>query len=170
MFSAENIHYEMSDKVQGIGVGGIGAFHLLATRIGLQKCVDEKLNFLKRHLPYQESDHVLNIAYNILLSGTCLGDIELLRNDENCVRALDAQRGVLCKLGLHGDCRFCMEHEVVVRAFDGGWASGTSPAVGGDGVPPIPQYLHQTPLPDRSRRSQNLRAKMRAGLSQQGQY
>jgi len=92
MFSAKNIHYEVSDKAGGIGVGGIGAFHLLATRIGLQKCLDEKLHLLKRHLPYHESDHVLNIAYNVLTSGKCLGDIHMLRNDNNYLNALDTQR------------------------------------------------------------------------------
>jgi hypothetical protein len=92
MFSAKNIHYEVSEKAGGIGVGGIGAFHVLATRMGLQKCVDEKLHLLKRHLPYHESDHILNIAYNVLVSGKSLGDIELLRNDENYLNALDAER------------------------------------------------------------------------------
>lgn len=90
--SAKNIHYEVTDKFGGMGVGGIGAFHLLATRIGLQECLDKGLGLLKRHLPYHESDHVLNIAYNILGSGSCLGDIELLRNDENYLNALGAQR------------------------------------------------------------------------------
>ena len=47
---------------------------------------------LKRHLPYQESDHVLNIAYNALSGGTCMEDIELRRNDEVYLDALGAQR------------------------------------------------------------------------------
>jgi hypothetical protein len=33
-------------------------------------------------MPYWESDHVLNIAYNVLLGGMRLEDIELRRNDE----------------------------------------------------------------------------------------
>ena len=47
---------------------------------------------LKIHLPYHESDHVLNIAYNALCNGTCLEDIELRRNDEAFLDALGAQR------------------------------------------------------------------------------
>jgi len=43
-------------------------------------------------LPYHESDHVLNIAYNILAGGTCLEDIELLRNNEIYLDALGAPR------------------------------------------------------------------------------
>ncbi len=37
---------------------------------------------LKRHLPDHESDHVLNIAFNILAGGQRLEHIELRRNDE----------------------------------------------------------------------------------------
>ena len=47
---------------------------------------------LKRHLPYHESDHVLNLAYNALLDGMRLQDIELLRNDEAFLDGLGAQR------------------------------------------------------------------------------
>ena len=43
-------------------------------------------------MPYHESDHVLNMAYNILSGGTCLEDIELWRNDEVYLDALGAQR------------------------------------------------------------------------------
>ena len=82
MFSASNIHYELSERTRGVGVGGIGAVHKFALASGLVKAIDERVDVLKVHLPYHESDHVLNIAYNILSGGTCLEDIELLRNDE----------------------------------------------------------------------------------------
>ena len=39
--------------------------------------IDGRLQLLKRHLPYHESDHVLNLAYNALLDGQRLEDIEL---------------------------------------------------------------------------------------------
>ena len=92
MFSATNIHYEMADRVHGLAYGGIGAMHLLARRIGLVEAIDRKLDLLKCHLPYHESDHVLNIAYNILCNGHCLEDIERLRNDEVYLDALGAER------------------------------------------------------------------------------
>jgi len=92
MLSASNIHYELSDKARGLGVGGIGALHLLARRVGLIERIDSELHLLKVHLPYHESDHVLNIAYNILSGGTCLEDVELRRNDEVYLDALGAQR------------------------------------------------------------------------------
>jgi hypothetical protein len=92
MFAARNIRYELSDRVRGLGSGGIGAVHLLAHRTGLIEAIDRHLHLLKLHLPYHESDHVLNIAYNVLAGGTCLEDLELLRNDEVYLDALGAQR------------------------------------------------------------------------------
>ena len=92
MFKANNIHYELSERTRGIGVGGIGAVHKLALASGLVEAIAEKVDVLKVHLPYHESDHVLNIAYNILSGGTCLEDIELLRNDEVYLDGLGAQR------------------------------------------------------------------------------
>ena len=77
MFKASNIHYELSERTRGVGVGGIGAMHKLALVSGLVKAIDEGVDVLKVHRPYHEPDHVLNMAYNILSGGTCLQDIEL---------------------------------------------------------------------------------------------
>ncbi|MCA1793958.1 MAG: IS1380 family transposase, partial [Desulfobacteraceae bacterium] len=68
-----------------------GLIHLLARNIGLFKEIDNNLELLKRHLPYHESDHVANMAYNILAGGTCLEDIELLRKNPAWLDALGAQ-------------------------------------------------------------------------------
>jgi hypothetical protein len=92
MFSARNIHYELSDRCRGITHGGIGAIHVLARQLGLIDAIDDRLHLLKIHLPYHESDHVLNLAYNALCDGTCLQDIELRRNDEVFLDALGARR------------------------------------------------------------------------------
>ena len=92
IFSAGNLQYDVSDKVHAIVHGGIGAIHALVDRIGLAKSIDENLHLLKIHLPYHESDHVLNIAYHALCDGTGLQDIELRRNDEAFLDALDVRR------------------------------------------------------------------------------
>ena len=92
MLTASNIHYDISRRTRALGSGGIGAMHLLARRTGLSAQIDASLPLLKKHLPYHESDHVLNIAFNILSGGSCLDDIELWRNDENYLNALGAQR------------------------------------------------------------------------------
>jgi len=92
MFTASNIHYDLTDKDRGLCEGGIGAMHLLVRRVGLIERIDQRLHVLKRHLPYHESDHVLNIPYNILSGGRCLDDLELRRNNENYLDALGAER------------------------------------------------------------------------------
>jgi hypothetical protein len=91
-FAARNIHYEVSAKTQAITCGGIGLFHALAQRLGLVQLLDQRLHLLKVHLPYHESDHVLNIAYNALCGGTRLQDIELRRRDEAFLDALETRR------------------------------------------------------------------------------
>lgn len=92
MFRAQNIQYEMAERTRAIDCGAIGAFHVLGRKTGLIKAIDESLHLLKRHLPYHESDHVLNLAYNTLSGGACLDAIELHRNDESYMDALGAER------------------------------------------------------------------------------
>ncbi|HMB04379.1 MAG TPA: IS1380 family transposase [Isosphaeraceae bacterium] len=92
MLAASNIHYELTDRTQAIAPGGIGAIHLLARRVGLIHDLDEGLHLLKRHLPYHESDHILNIAYNLLAGGSRLEHLEVRRNDEVYLDALGARR------------------------------------------------------------------------------
>jgi hypothetical protein len=110
-FKANNIHYETSSRVGAISCGGIGAMHLLAKCLGLVEAIDQRLQLLKIHLPYQDSDHVLNIAYNPLCGGTCLQDLELRRNDENYLNALGTRRipdpttaGDYCRRFTAADC------------------------------------------------------------------
>jgi hypothetical protein len=92
MMTATNIHYELADRVQGLAPGGIGAMMLVARSTGLIRDLDHNLHLLKRHLPYHESDHVLNLAFNILAGGRRLEHIELRRNDEVYLNALGAER------------------------------------------------------------------------------
>src|SRR3954471_16433253 len=110
MIAADNIHYELGERVQGLGPGGIGAMLLLARRTGLIADLDRDLHLLKRHQPYHESDHVLNIAFNLLAGGTRPEHLERLRNDEAYLDALDATRipdpttaSTFCRLSPRGD-------------------------------------------------------------------
>lgn len=92
MMNGGNIHYEMGEKTRGSIYGGIGAIHQMAHRLGLPKEINESVPLLKTHVPYWESDHVLNIAYNVSLGGMRLEDIDLRRNDEVFLDAVDADR------------------------------------------------------------------------------
>jgi hypothetical protein len=64
MLSASNIHYDMDGRNKGIANGGIGIIHQMAGKTGLVNEINARPELFKRHLPYYESDHVLNIAYN----------------------------------------------------------------------------------------------------------
>lgn len=92
VISASNIHYELADRTQAISAGGIGMVHQLVKRLGLDDAINQSLGIFKIYLPYSESDHVLNIAYNLLAGGTCLEHLELRRNDEVYLNALGALR------------------------------------------------------------------------------
>ena len=126
MFGAPNVHYEIADRTRGFGAGGIGAIHELARKTGLVKEIDKALQLLKVHLPYHESDHVLNIAYNTLAGGQCLEDLERLRNDEVYMDALGSGRipdpttaGDFCRRFKADDVEALMEaiNEVRLRVW-----------------------------------------------------
>jgi len=70
MLKASNIHYEMAERTAATSCGGIGAMHLLVQRLGLVEDMNRSLHLLKVHLPYHESDHVLNLTYNLLAGCT----------------------------------------------------------------------------------------------------
>jgi len=92
VLTASNIRYEFSSRLHGLAWGGIGAVHLLACRVGLPAAINRRLHLLKVHLPYHESDHVLAIPYNLLADGTCLEDLDTLRQNEAFLDALGAKR------------------------------------------------------------------------------
>jgi len=92
MMTATNIHYEPASRVRGLCAGGIGAILLLVQKIDLINEIDHNLHLLKRHLPYHDSDHVLNIAFNILVGGQRIEHLELRRNDVVYLDALGAER------------------------------------------------------------------------------
>ncbi len=109
MFTASNIHYEMAERTRAVSHGGIGAMHCSSKR-SVWPRPSTGPSLFKFHLPYHESDHVLNIAYNVLCEGTCLEHIELRRNDEAYLDALGARRipdpttaGDFCRRFREGD-------------------------------------------------------------------
>ncbi len=116
MMTASNIHYEIAERTRAIAPGGIGGVHLMAREIGLIDDIDESLHLLKRHLPYHESDHVLNIAYNLLAGGSRIEHLEVRRNDEVYLDALGATRipdpttaGDFCRRFAEGDVERLMD-------------------------------------------------------------
>ena len=91
MFTSGKIGYEIGGNVEATCFGGIAAVHRLVCRLGLAERIDADLELLKVYLPYHESDHVLNMAYNVACGGTRLEDIERLRHDTAYMNALGAK-------------------------------------------------------------------------------
>jgi hypothetical protein len=90
MFGTGKVHYEVGANTEAMNFGGIAPVHRLVTKLGLRSEIDSNLELLKVHLPYHESDHVLNMAYNVMCGGTRLEDIERLRHDVAYMNALGA--------------------------------------------------------------------------------
>jgi len=90
-FNAPQAKYEMGERVRVVPCGGLAAMHDLVRGMGLPGAIDEQLGILKRARPYRDSDHILNIAYNVLCGGQVLDDIELRRNDAAFLDMLGAE-------------------------------------------------------------------------------
>jgi len=90
MFTLGKITYEVGGYGEATPYGGLAAMHRLVTKLGLVEAINDNLQLLKIHLPYHESDHVLNLAYNVLCGGTRLEDIERLRHDVAYMNAVGA--------------------------------------------------------------------------------
>lgn len=92
MIRGANASYQLAEKSGGTAYGGMAAIDAFVKKIGLPNRIDQALHLFKRHMPYHESDHVLNLAYNALCGGTSLQDIELRRNDEFFLDSIGAER------------------------------------------------------------------------------
>lgn len=84
--------YEISNRVNAIECGGIGVMVQLVRHLGLPDSIDQAIDLLKRHRPYHDSDHVLNMTFNVLAGGHSLEDLELLRQNVAYMDALNAKR------------------------------------------------------------------------------
>ena len=91
VFGAGRVRYEIGARINAMSYGGIGVVRELVSKLGLAAEINRRLTLLKRHLPYHESDHVLNIAYNLLCGGTRLEDLGSLRNNAAYMDALGAE-------------------------------------------------------------------------------
>jgi hypothetical protein len=91
VMDTRGLKYELSDRSRGMAYGGVPLIVKIAHHVGLVEAIDRRVQLLKIHLPYHESDHVLNFAVNALCEGTCLEDMELRRNDDGFLDALGAE-------------------------------------------------------------------------------
>jgi hypothetical protein len=83
--------FDVAERIDAVPYGGLAAIHQLVERLGLLRRIDEALSLLKIHRPYSESNHVLNIVFNLLCGGRVLDDIEVRRNDAAFLDMLGAR-------------------------------------------------------------------------------
>ncbi len=92
VMSPGNIQYEISPRTTGINYGGLGLMVQHVKSLRLAEELDKHVHLLRVHRPYHESDHILNMTYNILTGGHCLEDLELRRQNIGYLNALNARR------------------------------------------------------------------------------
>ena len=90
-FNGPRAKYEIAERIRAVPCGGRPAMHDLVRSVGLPESIDQELGILKRARPYRDSDHILNIAYNVLCGGHVLDDIEVRRNDAAFLDMLGAE-------------------------------------------------------------------------------
>ena len=60
--------FEVSERISGIAHGGMAMIHQIVVQSGLVDAINE-VPVLLLHMPYHESDHLLNITCNFLCGG-----------------------------------------------------------------------------------------------------
>lgn len=86
------LHLESDPRGEITHYGGLVLAQQFVRRFGVAKRIDESLELFKRHAPYQESDHVLALAYTLYTDGTCLEDQAGLQGSEAVRRLVGACR------------------------------------------------------------------------------
>jgi hypothetical protein len=61
--------------------GGLILVEELIHRLRVKEIIEETVSVKKRQRGYQESDHILALVYNLIGGGSCLDDLNLLRED-----------------------------------------------------------------------------------------
>ena len=89
---SHKVRYELSERSQAIAQGGLGAVLNLERRLGLAREIDARVRVLQATRVYNESEHILTIAHNLLCGGRSLDDVEHLRRDTAMLDALAMQR------------------------------------------------------------------------------
>ncbi len=92
MLSEESVYYQISTRSKAIVCGGLGLVRQLVKHLGIAKTLDRRVEVLKRHFPYHESDHILNMIYNLVTGGCTLEDLERRRRDLAYLDAVGARR------------------------------------------------------------------------------
>lgn len=92
VFRLPKTHIEVDARSEVTPFGGLALFTAFVRRFDVADVIDEAVRVLKLHLPYHEADHVLALAANLFVGGTCLEDLMHLQHSEAARRLLGAVR------------------------------------------------------------------------------
>jgi hypothetical protein len=86
------LHLEVASRSTVTPYGGLALASAFLKRFRVSQEIDARVQVLKIHLPFFESDHVLAQALNLYVGGECLEDQAALQHDEGVLRMLGACR------------------------------------------------------------------------------
>ena len=86
------VKFELAEKQQAVSASGIALILEMIGQLKLRQRIKERVGIFKLYAPYDESDHILNIALNLLAGGTCLEHLEHRRTDEAYLNLLGSRR------------------------------------------------------------------------------
>jgi len=86
------LHLEVAERSTVTPYGGLALAAAFLKRFRVAQEIDDRVQVLKIHLPFHESDHVLAQVLNLYVGGECLEDQAALQHDEGVLRLLGACR------------------------------------------------------------------------------
>jgi hypothetical protein len=86
------LHMEVAERSTVTPFGGLAVATAFLRRFRVAPAIDERVQVLKLHRPFHESDHVLAQALSLYVGGECLEDQAALQHDEGVLRLLGACR------------------------------------------------------------------------------
>ena len=86
------LHTEVDSHSEVTPYGGLALVAEFIRRFKVARMLDEHVHVLKLYLPYQESDHVLALAMNLYVGGTCIEDLAGLQQSDAVKRLVGACR------------------------------------------------------------------------------
>lgn len=86
------LHLETEERATVTRYGGLALVEQFCRRFDVAPTIDERVEVLRQHKPYHESDHVLAQVLNLYAGGSCIEDMMCLQHDEAVRRMMGACR------------------------------------------------------------------------------
>ena len=86
------LHLEVEPRSEVTPYGGLALVVPFVRRFKVAQILDHQVHVLKQYKPYHESDHILALAFNLYVGGTCLEDLAALQESEAVCRLVGACR------------------------------------------------------------------------------